>query len=324
MIISASRRTDIPAFYPKWFLNRVKAGYCAVPNPFNRKQVSYISLQPEDVDVIVFWTRNPKPLFSSLNELDSLDFHYYFQYTIVNNPRQIDPYSPTVEKAIKTFIKLAERIGPQRVIWRYDPIAFSNLTPPQFHIDNYLRIAEALKGHTVRSVISIMDDYRRSRKRIADLNKRGIIVNQPESLPDDDFNKLIYSLIDIAKTNNMEIVSCAENINLEKFAVKPGKCIDDNLIRDVFQIDVTSKKDPSQRKECGCVASRDIGMYDSCLFGCRYCYATQSFELARRNFKEHNPESPSLVGWHEVEPPKESGHRKKLNQESKTHQLKLF
>lgn len=161
MIISASRRTDIPAFYAAWFMNRVRAGYCTVPNPFNRNQISYISLCPQDVDVIVFWTRNPRPLFTALDELDSQGYRYYLQFTVMDNPRIIDPKSPPVAIAIKTFKALAERVGSDRVIWRYDPIVLSAVTDPAFHLSCYTTIAKQLRGYTTRSVISVMDVYKK-------------------------------------------------------------------------------------------------------------------------------------------------------------------
>src|SRR5512135_950390 len=129
MIISASRRTDIPAFYSRWFMNRVRAGYCTVPNPFNANQVKRISLLPEEVDVIVFWTRNPRPLFPFLKELDVRGVRYYFQFTLLDNPRSIDPKTPPAESALQTFRALSEQVGPARVIWRYDPLVLSQITP---------------------------------------------------------------------------------------------------------------------------------------------------------------------------------------------------
>ena len=148
MIISASRRTDIPAFYAKWFMNRIRAGYCAVPNPFNRDQVSHVSLNPEDVDVIVLWTRNARPLLPRLAELDERGYRYYFQYTLMDNPHPIEAKSPPLEASQKTFRALADRIGPDKAIWRYDPIVFSNVTGPEFHQKTYEHIAQALRGHS--------------------------------------------------------------------------------------------------------------------------------------------------------------------------------
>jgi hypothetical protein len=134
MIISASRRTDIPALYSDWFINRIRAGYCTVPNPFNRNQVSYVSLKPADVEVIVFWTRNPSYLIPYLKELDDRDFAYYFQFTILNNPREIDPNSPSLSSATKIFKKISDIVSPDRIIWRYDPIVISKFTGVQLQM----------------------------------------------------------------------------------------------------------------------------------------------------------------------------------------------
>lgn len=303
MIISASRRTDIPAFYTKWLINRIKAGYCAVPNPFNRNQVSYISLKPEDVEVIVFWTRNPSPLLPYLKELDERGFRYYFQFTILDNPTEIDQKVPPLSSSIKTFIKLSDIVGPERVIWRYDPIVLSKATGVQFHIDTYEKIAEELRGHTIRSVISVMDIYKKAGRRLANLQKQGIEIVDYQGKSSERFDFLMEHLVQTASSHNLEIFSCSEVIDLTQYGIAKGKCIDDDYIRKVFNISVSQKKDPSQRAECGCVISKDIGMYDSCLFGCQYCYATTSFERAKINHEKHDPTSPSLLGWFDIKPP---------------------
>ena len=299
MIISASRRTDIPAFYAEWLMNRIRAGYCAVPNPFNRNQVAHVSLKPEDVDVIVFWTRNARPLLPHLAELDERGYRYYFQYTVMDNPRAIDPKSPPLESSLTTFRALANRIGPDRVIWRYDPIVFSNITGPEFHQMTYQHIAQSLRGYTCRSVISIVDVYRKAQKRLRELAERSVELLDCEG---EAFDDLMHALVHTANENSMEIVSCAEDMDLRSYGVRPGKCVDDEYIAETFAINVTSKKDPSQREACGCVVSKDIGMYDSCLYGCQYCYAVSSFERAKANYAEHDPKSPSLLGWYDAKP----------------------
>ena len=169
MIISASRRTDIPAFSAEWMVRRLKEGYCTVANPYNRNQVTTISLKPEDVDAIVFWTRNPRPLMPYLDELDSRGYRYYFQFTILGYTREIDAKSPAATTAVEAFRELAERVGPRRVIWRYDPIVFTGMTPPAFHQENVQRLAESLRGHTRRVVVSIVDMYRKIEKRLKKL-----------------------------------------------------------------------------------------------------------------------------------------------------------
>jgi len=299
MIISASRRTDIPAFYAQWFINRIRAGYCTVPNPFNPQQVSRVSLLPEDLDVIVFWTRNPRPLFPYLDELDQRGYRYYFQYTLLGYPVQIDLHAPPRAAAVSTFRALAALVGPERVIWRYDPVVFSKLTGVGYHAENYAQIAEALKGATQRSVVSLVDMYAKTRKRIAQLNQAGLEIREVPGAPSQPFDDLMNDFVHAAQQNGLSIQSCAEEIDLSIYGIQPGKCIDDQYISATFGLQVDQRKDPSQRKACGCVVSKDIGMYDSCLFGCPYCYATSSFERARSNHAQHDPASPSLLGWYD-------------------------
>jgi hypothetical protein len=300
MIISASRRTDIPAFYAQWFINRVRAGYCTVPNPFNAVQVRRVSLDPEDVEVIVFWTRNPRPLFPYLDELDRRGYRYYFLYTLLGNPRLLDPHSPDRKAAIRTFQELSSRLGPQRVVWRYDPIVLSRITPPDYHRRAYGTIARALQGYTQRSVISLLDVYAKIRKRMQEASLQGAQL-WPYDGSEAWFASLMSDLVGLATANDMRIFSCAQELDLVEHGIRPGKCIDADYIQAVFDLDVTHTKDPGQREACGCVVSRDIGMYDACLFGCRYCYATSSFERARHNYAQHDPRSPSLLGWYEAE-----------------------
>ena len=292
MIISASRRTDIPAFYFQWFMNRIRDGYCVVPNPLNPKRVSRVSLKSKDVDIIVFWTRDPRPALSHLSELDALGYQYYFLYTVMNNPRSIDVKTPPLETALRTFHRLADRIGPRKMVWRYDPIVFTTMTDAAFHRHTYQYIAETLRGYTGRSIISTLDLYRKARKRFRELADKGIELRNCES---DEYGHLMRTLARVARNNRMEIFSCAETNDLQAYGIPPGKCVDDTYIKSTFGLDVTHKKDPSQRKACGCVVSRDIGMYDSCLFGCRYCYATTRFEQAKINYRNHNPHSPMLI-----------------------------
>jgi hypothetical protein len=291
MIISASRRTDIPAFYAEWFINRIRAGYCTVPNPVNPKRISYVSLSPSDVDVIVFWTRNAKPLIKRLAELDRRGFRYYFQYTILANPRIIDPKSPPTQTSIETLQYLADHMGPDRVIWRYDPIVITNQCPSYYHLEKISYIASTLRGYTKRLIISMLDTYKHTEKRMRSLEAKGLRV---WLLDGERFQCFIKSIVEIAKANGMEIFSCAEESGLDRLGVASGKCVDDRLIEKVFKIAVTHKKDPHQRPACGCVMSKDIGVYDTCLFNCVYCYATRNLASVKRKFLKHDPKSPSL------------------------------
>ncbi len=310
-IISASRRTDIPAFYADWFINRIRAGYCLVSNPYNANQISRVSLLPHDVDAIVFWTRNPRPLFPFLRELDSLGYHYFFHFTMLNNPRSLDPKSPSLGSAVTTFRELSHCLGPDRVIWRYDPIILSNMTDTQFHIDAFRKIAGRLEGYTTRVVVSLLTLYRHVAQRLRKLEKSGLQLMKGDVL-EEQSRILLRSIADIAETNGMQVLSCSMKSAFGRFGIRPGKCIDDEYLQDTFGVQVSSQKDPGQRPECRCVKSQDIGAYDTCVFGCTYCYAVRSFRLAERNYAAHDPTAASLLSCN----PTDSA--------SKTKELSLF
>ncbi len=276
-------------------MNRIRAGYCTVPNPYNSKQISQVSLHPEQVDVIVFWTRYPAPLIPYLSELDRRGYKYYFQFTLLKYPRPIEEKTPSPKEALQTFRELADKVGPDRVIWRYDPIVFSNRTDFAFHTETYQELAGQLRGYTKRSVISLVDSYRFAEKRLGVLQDHGIVVTTPPSIENPSLVEMIQRLVQIASASGMEISSCAEVYPLENLGVRAGKCVDDDYIQAVFGISVEHHKDPSQRLPCRCVISKDIGMYDSCLFGCTYCYANTSFGRARINHARHNPNSESML-----------------------------
>ncbi len=272
MIISASRRTDIPAFYSKWFMDNIRAGLCEVPNPYNAKQISRISLQPRDVDVIVFWTRYARPLFSYLDELDDKGYRYYFQYTLVDYPEVLEPNAIALQKALDTFRQLSHRLGPKRVIWRYDPVVFGKGLDAEYHLEKFHHIANCLQGYTQRVMVSVVDLYPKVKNRLKRLSE--LRITDQSGVTRESLVKLMESLRKTAVSNGMELYICAQDLQLEPHGIKPGKCIDDELIRDLFAIDISSKKDPSQRKTCRCIVSKDIGRYNSCKFGCRYCYAS--------------------------------------------------
>jgi len=277
MIISASRRTDIPAFFAEWFMDRVREGYCDVANPYRADQVSRVSLRPEDVDVIVFVTRNARPLLPHLAELDGRGLRYYFQYTLTGYPRLLEVNTPAVPDALDTLHRLVEYVGPERLIWRYDPIVFTTLTPLAYHAEQFARLAESLHGLTRHVTVSILDDYRWVTARLRKLEKAGI-MRLAISSEEEEFGNVMRSLAAIARAHGMEIFSCAEPIDLQPYGIAHGKCIGDAYIRRTFGIDITRRKDPSQRKSCGCVVSKDIGAYNTCRHGCVYCYATRSMK----------------------------------------------
>ena len=293
MIISASRRTDIPAFYSDWFIQRVRAGFLLNRNPFNPRQVSRISLAVEDVDAIVFWTRNPTRLMPYLLELDSLGYRYYFQYTLTGYPRALEAKTLHPLKSLEVFKRLSDQIGKEKVVWRYDPILLSNLLPFDEHLRLFGKLAESLNGYCRRVVISFADIYAKTARNLK--TTPSLIytdIAQDASL----CQSLARELADIARANGMEIFSCAEPIDLTSVGIAHGKCIDEALLKQLFAIEVSSAKDRGQREGCGCVKSVDIGAYNTCLHGCRYCYATSNHILATENYKRHSAMSPFLLG----------------------------
>ena len=291
MIISASRRTDIPAFYAEWFMNRVRAGTCTVPNPFNPRQISHVSLDPTAVDAIVFWTRDPRPLLPHLAELDERGFRYAFLVTLTGYPRSLEPAAPPPDRALSTLRNLADRIGPSRIAWRYDPVIFSSETGVAFHRETFRRLSNALSGHTHRCILSILDPYAKVRRNLRPLEAHGFALQEWNA---DAHGGLMRFIGDTAAANGMTAQSCAEDIDLSEYGIRPGKCVDDAWLGGAVGVRVSGAKDRAQRPLCHCVASRDIGMYNTCVFGCRYCYATDDLEDARSRHRNHDATSPAL------------------------------
>ena len=298
MIISASRRTDIPALYSEWFMNRARAGWCQVPNPMNTKQVPEVSLQPRDVDAIVFWSKNPRPMLTHLAELDSMGHRYYFQYTLNDYPLALEPQLPTLEARLDTFKALSRHLGPDRVRWRYDPIIISPLPPSGFHVGRFRTVAEELDGAIRRVMVSIVDFYKKTERRLGQLEKEGFLFDQdPTALP--EVPHLLTDLAATAKRHGMEIFTCAEDRDCTEFGIPPGRCIDDHLLRSIWSLGIQYRKDPYQRESCLCRVSKDIGINDTCIHGCPYCYATRNYDLAKRRHEEHDPSAPALWGHYE-------------------------
>ncbi|WP_159084813.1 DUF1848 domain-containing protein [Dongshaea marina] len=283
MIVSASRRTDIPAFYSPWLINRLELGYVETVNPFNAHQVRRISLKPEELDGIVFWTRNPRPLLRHLPWMERQGYSYYFQVTILDYPKEIEKHTPPLDQALKNFIALSELLGPERVIWRYDPILLSSMTPLDYHLRTFERIAKGLAEHCRQVMVSFVDLYPRVSQQLAKLNLEIEDLHQSR----DRALEFAASLEAIATSHGLRISSCAETLPLEEVGIAPGCCIDGRLLEKVSGRTIKVRKDPGQRPECGCVKSVDIGSYHSCLHGCRYCYATPWPATARRNFTRH-------------------------------------
>ncbi len=284
MIISASRRTDIPAFFSDWFYNRIKEGYVCVRNPMNVHQVSRIKLSPDVADCIVFWTKNPAPMIARLNELK--DYSYYFQFTVNACGRKYEPRVPPLEQRLDTFRTLSEKIGKERVIWRYDPIFLT----PEFDVDLHLKslehIASELKGFTEKCVFSFVDIYpTKNRTNMSGLLQREF--TQPE------IEYFVGALAKIAKKNDLILATCAEKIDLARYGIEHNSCIDGKLIERITGCKIKTRAD-GQREACQCVKCEEIGSYDTCVHGCVYCYANFKTAAAKENMKRYDVNSPML------------------------------
>jgi hypothetical protein len=286
MIISASRRTDIPSYYSEWFFSRIKEGNVYVRNHFNTRQISVINLNPELVDCIVFWSKNPKPMIDKLKLIN--DYKYYFQFTLNPYKQNVEARLPPKAEIIETFKKLSDIIGPQRVIWRYDPILINTQYNTAYHIDKFDKLASALKGYTEKVTFSFIDFYKKILEKI---NLLGIIEISTESK-----NIIAQKFSEIARSNNLSIDTCAEGIDLSRYGITHARCIDDRLISKITGCNLLVEKDKNQRLECGCVKSIDIGEYNSCSNGCVYCYANYSSNIVDNNFRKHIELSPLLIG----------------------------
>ncbi|MDR3265343.1 MAG: DUF1848 domain-containing protein [Synergistaceae bacterium] len=288
MIVSASRRTDIPAFYSEWLMNRLREGFVLVPNPRNPKRLTEVSLSPENVDCIVFWSKNPAPMLGKLAEIERMGHRFHFSFTLTPYGRDAEPGVPPVDERLDTFVKLSDLLGPDRVDWRYDPVMtdgrfMMGCSPLSFHRERFGALCAALAGRTERCIVSFVDVYAHLRKRIAPMDGTEI-------------RALAEILSDTARRFGIPLFACAEATDFSEFGIGRSSCIDGAKIGRIVGHPVRTAKDRGQRKECRCVESVDIGTYDTCLHGCVYCYATTSPAAVTRRVGPHDPTSPLLVG----------------------------
>jgi hypothetical protein len=276
MIISISRRCDIPRFQMPWLMDRLDAGFTEVTNPFNAGQIRRVSLLPEDAEVLVFWTRDPGSLAARAEELEKRGHRFYVMVSLTGYPPALEPRAPEAEAVIRAMEEMAGKTGARRVIWRYDPVFLSTLTGAAFHRDNFATLARRLTGITARVIISLYDEYGRAKRRTRALEKAGVLkilpVTDGEGRPLPPVRTLLADLAEISRAAGMEIQSCAEAEDLRPLGITPGACIDGGLIRELWGVE-TGGKDKNQRPCCRCAPSVDIGRYGSCSSGCVYCYA---------------------------------------------------
>ncbi|WP_313129660.1 DUF1848 domain-containing protein [Anaerocolumna sp.] len=287
MILSVSRRTDIPNYYSDWFYNRIKEGFLYVRNPMNAHQISKIDLSPDVVDCIVFWTKNPENMMDRLDELKA--YKFYFQFTITGYGRDVELNLPDKRQhMISVFQNLSKKIGPEKVIWRYDPILLNRNYTMEYHVKAFKEISEKLRGYTDKVIISFIDLYEKTKRNMEELNIRPF--SESEML------ELAADMAKIASNNQMDIESCAEVINLQNAGIKHGCCIDKRLIEKIIGYKLQGEKDKNQRKECGCLESVEVGTYNTCRNGCKYCYANFNDVRVADSIKRYDINSPLLCG----------------------------
>lgn len=287
MIISASRRTDIPSYYSEWFFNRIKEEYVLVRNPMNIHQVGKISLSPNVVDGIVLWTKNPIPMLQRISELDK--YSYYFQFTLTAYGKDVERNLPSKNKEIiPAFCDLSRKIGRERIVWRYDPIFINETYTMEYHRKYFKILAEKIGPYTEKCTVSFLDLYRNTIHNIQPFGLRTLSTSEQV--------EIVSYFLEVAKEYGFIIDTCAEEIDLSKFGVSHAHCIDKERLERIGKCKLDIKKDENQRKACGCFSSVDIGAYNTCKNGCVYCYANFSQNAVFKQTQCHNPMSPLLFG----------------------------
>jgi DNA repair photolyase len=308
VIISASRATDIPAFYSEWLMNRLRAGYAVWTNPFNRNSSQKVSF--EKTRAFVFWTKNPAPLMPHLDEIERMGYHYYFQYTLNDYEREgLEPGLPPLDERVETFRALAERVGKERVIWRFDPLLLSDDLTVEGLLARVKGVGDRIHASTERLVFSFadIDAYRTVKRRLGGSYREF----RPEEM-----RAFAEGLAALNRDWGLALATCAEEVDLSAYGVTKNRCIDDLLLRRLFPDDpaltaflgpppqrdlfgrtVPAKglKDKGQRESCGCIRSKDIGAYSTCPHLCLYCYANSAEGAVRRNYERHRVDGEGLI-----------------------------
>ena len=284
-VVSVSRRTDIPAFYTEWFMNRVRDGFCHWMNPFGG-QVYRVSLRPEDCLALVFWTRNARPIMRHLDALSAGGHRFYFQYTINGYPREIDTHAPPARAAVTALGRLAEMVSPELVMWRYDPVVFSSITPSEYHVRTFESLSAELEGATRRCYLSFIDPYGKTQRNLTRVDREFHLgLRRPDVT---EQRELLAQLAPIADARGMTLHACCDD-PVPDLGVQKAHCIDSDVIRHLRPDAFRKLKAAPSRKGCGCVEAVDIGAYDTCTFGCIYCYATNSRKAALARRSRHDP-----------------------------------
>lgn len=284
MIINASMRTDIPAFFSEWFFKRVQSGLVCARNPYFPQRVTRYRLDPDTVDVLSFCTKNPAPMLPHLNEIDH--FRQFWSVTITPYGKDIEPLVPDKEIVMESFRELSRLRNHQAVEWRYDPIFISQNWTIEKHISTFEKMAAELSGWTNSCTISFIDLYEKTRRNFPGVRE----VTPAERLI------IGKKFSEIGLRNGIRIKTCLEGSSLAQFGIETSGCLTQSVLEHALNIRLSLPAGKISRAGCRCLLENDIGAYDSCLHGCLYCYANQDAGTVRQNLRRHDPDSPFLIG----------------------------
>ncbi len=286
MILMVSARTDIPAFYSDWFYNRLDEGYVIYKNPYNNIDKYKISLRKEDVTCFIFISKNPRPFMKNIDKLDN--YNYLFHYSLTSYSNDIETNLPKGINRVETFKELSDRIGKEKIIWRYDPIIITDKYTIEYHIKVFEKLANMLHNYTNHVIISFVDLYDKVIKNMKEINYK-IITTADMKIIGEAFGK-------IAMKYNLEISTCAEEVDLNTYGITNRPCITHDDITKVTNQYIYPKEYSNLRTNCKCVKTIDIGEYNTCLHLCKYCYANDDKDDILEKHKKHDKNSNILIG----------------------------
>jgi DNA repair photolyase len=285
MIVNVGGRTDIVNYYSQWLMNRIKEGFAYSRNPLFPKNVSKISLNPKDVDCLMFCSKNYKPILKYMKEINE-KYKIICHYTITAYGKDVEPYVPVINESIKNLIELSKIVGKEKVLWRYDPILLTEKYTVEKHLETFEYMAKQIAPYVQRGIFSFVEMYKK------------LDYNMPEIIPftEVDKIKIFKGIGEISKKYNLYIQTCGTDENYEEYGIHVSGCTTSEILEQANSVKYKNVKAKPMRKGCHCIPSRDIGAYDTCLNGCKYCYANKRPDLAKENVKLHDKNSPLLLG----------------------------
>ncbi len=284
MILNTGSRTDIPAFYSEWFMNRIREGFVMVRNPFDPHMVIRYDIDPETTDIIVFCTKNPKPMLEHIDELK--DHRMYWNVTITPYGKEIEENVPNKKEVMDSFIELSKKVGVNSVVWRYDPIFISERYSLDYHLLIFEKMAKYLQGYCNACIISFIDLYEKTRRNFPEVRE--------VSRQDQEY--LTERFVKIAARYGMRIRLCHEDRELERFGADASGCLSRKVLEEATGLKLKENRGNFTRQGCECLLGNDIGAYNSCMHYCRYCYANYDKKIVAENRRLHDPKSPLLIG----------------------------